>query len=211
MSDTVWQCAVSHGAKAACKAWRGLTAAAVLGAWCSGTVIAVCVPTDDVLVLSEAVAIGRGCMVGCRVTSGTGLWSAVGTVNNLGDLNYLTVEDYLAVQDRPPLRAMLSVAVGFPARSHLFTVIQAERKSADVVDGWRAGVFPGVIPASLVIPGFAINTCVWWGVLVVATGAWQSLRFQRRRSRHECPLCGYRIAGDSGNARCSECGWQAAA
>lgn len=72
-----------------------------------------------------------------------------------------------------------------------------------------------VVPASIIWPGFLINTVTFaamWFIAILhggraAHGLAARIRVRRARRRGMCPTCGYDLLGDYSTG-CPECGWK---
>ena len=76
------------------------------------------------------------------------------------------------------------------------------------VDGIQSSGNPysGVIPLSPIPVGFAANTLLYGGVLVLGVFGVRSLVRRRHSAGGSCPACGYDHAGIPEHAACPECG-----
>ncbi len=66
---------------------------------------------------------------------------------------------------------------------------------------------PVHLPATPEWPGFAINTCVYAGLLVVIGHLFTAVRRAHRRGQGLCPRCKYDLRHDPASG-CPECGWR---
>lgn len=62
-----------------------------------------------------------------------------------------------------------------------------------------------VLPVRPIVGGFAANTCIFWGVGVVAAALVSYSTKVSRRRRGSCESCGHSLRGGDG-FRCAECG-----
>jgi hypothetical protein len=103
------------------------------------------------------------------------------------------------------------IECGWPLRSMSLTGWGAMRPGPKIESGWRLPNLFGrvtqsrshVVPVKPSMPGFAINTLFYAGILWLLFAAPFALRRRRRIKRDLCPACAYPV-GDS--PVCTECG-----
>lgn len=178
-----------------------LVGAASLGVtMCAGTWLAWTVtPTQAArAVRDQTVGSGAEDWVHVEVAP-SGYWNAVGLARDFGETNWLDL-------DGPrPLDLIVEVRVGFPFRSHCYTISQRiERHPSMLCGGVTVG--DNVLAARLMTAGFLGNAIVVFVCVLGVCASTRCLCTALRRKRRQCPRCAYDLRHAGPERVCPECG-----